>query len=248
MSLTKSRKFNQFISERRDEAYRILAKRYCSSFSDADIDDIFQKSAIVLYEKIDSGNLTKLKCRIKSDGVESVVERPVLADDAKTTLKCYFIEILHRQALKEWGKKNNNQSDTEKKREEKNLELAKEWGMSLSEFTEMLNGSTGHHKADVRIKKEEIDAEISDGKLEELSKACESADNSMYRDIMLQALETLPTRCRDLLSYYSQKIRWADIAAKFGIEGGANSAKSSASQCRKTLSIRCHELERKYYE
>ena len=148
---------------------------------------------------------TKLKCRIKKEGIESDIELPVLDNKANPTLFSYLVEICYRQMLKFTTKKHN------------------------------------------RIKIIEMDDEsISNEQTLEILNVCSETDNSIYKEILSEGLSTLAKRCRELLgSYYAHKTNWSDIAAKLGIEGGADSAKSAASRCKKTLKERCLEIERK---
>lgn len=210
MEITDSRLFNKFISSSREGALKILSQRFTIPLDEAEKEDVFQESAIALYEKIEAGNLTTLKCKIKKEGLVSEVDLPVLDNEATPTLFSYFVEICYRQMLKSINKRFNP-------------------------------------RGDARIKIIEMDDEaISNEQVLEILNVCSEEDNSIYREILYQALDTLAKRCRELLgSYYAHKTSWAEIASKLGIEGGADSAKSAASRCKKTLEKKCHEIERK---
>ena len=96
MEITNSKKFNRFISGKREDALRILSSRINFPLSDDEKSEVFQDSAIALYNKIDKGILTKLICEQKHNGVCSKIELHVLADEAKPTLLSYFVEICYR--------------------------------------------------------------------------------------------------------------------------------------------------------
>ncbi len=210
MEIADSRLFNKFISSSKEGALKILSQRFTIPLDEAEKEDVFQESAIALYQKIETGNLTTLKCKIKKEGLVSEVDLPVLDNEATPTLFSYFVEICYRQMLKSINKRFNPIGDA-------------------------------------RIKIIEMDDEaISNEQVLEILNVCSEEDNSIYREILYQALDTLAKRCRELLgSYYAHKTSWAEIASKLGIEGGADSAKSAASRCKKTLEKKCHEIERK---
>ncbi len=249
MELTASKKFNRFISEKRDDVCKILNKRLGYPLAKSKMDEIFQNSAIILYEKINSGNLKMLRCKVKIDGIDSEIELPVLADEANHTLLSYLVEICYRQTLKYNAKKHNNKGDLTKKYKENIKIMATESGMSESEFTDMLGGYSGFMNGESQFREIEMDGEISNEQYMEILNMCSEADNSIYKEIVSQALDALATRCRELLSsYYAHKrMTWSDIASRFGIQGGANSAKVSAGRCRERLTQRCHEIEREQY-
>lgn len=246
MDITKSKRFNSFISQKRDDAFRILTNRLNFSLSNDEKAEVFQDSAIALYKKIDSGILTKLKCKQESNGIKKEVEFSVLADEATPTLFTYFVEICYRQALKlkekKYGKGANSLSSKKAKHN-----LMESYGVIKdNDFEELTLNYTGYQKENVHKKYIEMDGTISNDQCKAILNVCNETDNSIYREIISQALDTLASRCKDLLgSYYSHKTNWSDIAAKLGINGGADSAKSAASRCRKTLFERCHEIERK---
>ena len=246
MDITKSKKFNSFISQKRDDTFRILANQIKFSLSDDERSEIFQDSAIALYNKIDNGVLTKLKCKQESNGLKKEIELPVLADEATPTLLTYFVEICYRQALKLKEKKYGEGSNALSSKKAKHV-LMESYGVTKeNDFAELTLNYSGYQKESTHKKYIEMDGKISNEQCSAILNICSESDNSIYREIVSQALETLAPRCRDLLnSYYSHKSNWSDIASKLGINGGANSAKSAASRCRKTLFERCHEIERK---
>lgn len=247
MEITDSKKFNKFISSSKDGALKILSQRFTIPLDEAEKEDVFQESAIALYEKIEAGNLTTLKCKIKKDGIVSEIALPVLDNEATPTLFSYFVEICYRQMLKSIERRFNTKGDAKKKYEDIIESMAGETGMSNEKIKEMLAGYSGIVDNDTRIKKIEMDDEaISNEQVLEILNVCSEEDNSIYKEIMYQALDMLAKRCRELLgSYYAHKTSWAEIALKLGIEGGADSAKSAASRCKKTLEKKCHEIERK---
>lgn len=245
MDITNSRKFNKFISDSKEGALKILSKRGLFSIDQAEKDDVFQEAAIILYEKIETGNLTTLNCKIKKDGLVSEIVLPVLDNEATPTLFSYFVEICYRQMLKSIEKRSNTKGDAKEKYEVEIQSMADETGMSKEEVKKMLADYSGVERG-TRIKKIEMDDDaISNEQVLEILNVCTEEDNSIYKEIMYQALDTLAKRCRELLgSYYAHKTSWADIASKLGIEGGADSAKSAAFRCKKTLEKKCHEIER----
>lgn len=246
MEITESIKFNKFISSSKEGALRILSKRFTVSLDEAEKEDVFQESAIALYEKIEAGNLTTLKCKIKKDGLVSEISLPVLDNEATPTLFSYFVEICYRQMLKSREKRFNTKGDAKKKDEEIIEKMVDETGMPKEKLKEMLAGYSGMMENGTRIRKIEMDDEaISNEQVLEILNVCSEEDNSIYREILYQALDTLAKRCRELIgSYYAHKTSWAEIASKLGIEGGADSAKSAANRCKKTLEKKCHEIER----
>ena len=249
MEITESRKFNKFISDSRDSILYILKKRISPNI-ETYFYDIFQDSAIILYEKIESGNLTTLKCKNKSeeDG-ESYIEIPVLASAANKSLMSYLTEICYRQTLKYYSKKHNNSGDLNKKYKEQLQSQAKDAGMSVEEYVDVMGGYKGFMDADHQLKEIEMDGDISNEQYLEILNVCSEKENSIYQEIVSQALDTLATKCREILKgYYTDKrTSWHDIAHRFGIQGGANSVKVSAGRCRKRLTQKCHEIERLQY-
>lgn len=247
MEITNSKKFNKFISEKREDTFRILSSRIKFPMSKDEKSEVFQNSAIALYNKIDKGILTTLKCRQKHDGLIQDVELPVLADEATPTLLSYFAEICYRQALKLKEKKYGegvNASSSKKAR----LFLMKSLGMAKdNDFADLTLNYTGYQKEESSKQYVEMDGSISNEQCMEILNMCSESDNSIYREIMSQALDTLATRCRELLgSYYAHKrTTWSEIASLFDIKGGASHAKVAAQRCRERLTEKCHEIERK---
>lgn len=248
MEITESRKFNKFISDCRDDVLRILKDRISPSI-ETGFQDIFQDSAIILYKKIESGNLTTLRCKVKSEDGYSYIETPVLANAANKSLMSYLTEICYRQTLKDYSKKHNNNGDLNKKYKERLQSLAQDAGMSVTEYVDVLGGYKGFMDAEHQFKEIEMDGEISNEQYLEILNVCSEKENSIYQEIVSQALDTLATKCREILKgYYTYKrTSWQAIADKFGIKGGANSVKVSAGRCRERLSQKCHEIERMQY-
>ena len=67
------------------------------------------------------------------------------------------------------------------------------------------------------------------------------------KHLVKEALSKMPTKCQNLLkSYYFDELSWSVIADKFEIKGGADSAKTQASKCRKGFDEKNQELKRLY--
>lgn len=248
MEIAESKKFAKFVSDNKDTVYSTLS-RWVKLLPEADMEDIYHKSAMVLYEKIDNKILTTMEVKSQLNGIEMITQLPVLSEGADASLLKYFVEICKRQILKFVGKKKNIHKSKDALEKEGIRSMAEATGMSEADVTEMLAGYTGFMKSDYSIKEIELDGCISDGQWKEILEMCEETDNSRYQRILSLALDSLAQRCRKLLrSYYAQKTSWADIASLLGINGGANSAKVAASRCRKTLFQKCHVIEREYHE
>jgi len=116
-----------------------------------------------------------------------------------------------------------------------------------NEFADLTLNYTGYQKEDTHKQYVEMDGTISNEQCQEILNVCSETDNSIYREIMYQALDTLATRCKELIStYYTHKrTSWSEIASLFEIKGGANHAKVAARRCRERLFEKCHEIERK---
>lgn len=247
MEITNSKKFNKFIYGKRADAFRLLSSRIKFPLSEDEKSEVFQDSAIALYNKIDKGILTKLTCKQKNNGVSSEIELHVLADEATPTLLSYFVEICYRQALKlkerKYGKGSNAESSKKAKQIlMESLDIKKE-----NEFADLTLNYIGYQKENVRNQYIEMDGAISNEQCQEILNVCSESDNSVYREIMSQALDTLAKRCKELLgTYYAHKrTTWSEIASLFEIKGGANHAKVAAGRCRERLTEKCHEIERK---
>lgn len=247
MEITNSKKFNRFISGKREDALRILSSRINFPLSDDEKSEVFQDSAIALYNKIDKGILTKLICEQKHNGVCSKVELHVLADEAKPTLLSYFVEICYRQALKLKEKKFGKGASASSSKKTKRVLMESLGIKKENEFADLTLNYTGYQKEDTHKQYVEMDGTISNEQCQEILNVCSETDNSIYREIMYQALDTLATRCKELIStYYAHKrTSWSEIASLFEIKGGANHAKVAARRCRERLFEKCHEIERK---
>lgn len=247
MEITESKRFSQFVSKKKDIVYKKLSK-LVQLLPEADMEDVYHESAMVLYEKIDNKILTEMAVKSQLNGIEMITQLPVLSEEADSSLLKYFVEICKRQILKFIGKKKNIQKSKDALLKEEISSIAINTGMSETAVTDMLAGYTGFMKPNNVTKEIELDDCISDGQWKEILAMCDETDNSMYQRILSQALDSLAQRCRELLrSYYAEKTSWANIAALLEINGGANSAKVAASRCRKTLFQKCHDMERKYY-
>ena len=247
MEITNSKKFNKFISGKREDTFRILSSRIKFPMSDDEKSEVFQTSAIALYNKIDKGILTTLKCRKDYKGLSQDVELPVLADEATPTLLSYFVEICYRQALKLKEKKYGEGVNASSSKKAKQVLMESLSVVKDNEFAELTLNYTGYQKETSSKQYVEMDGTISNEQCKEILNVCSETENSIYREIMSQALDTLATRCRELIgSYYAHKrTTWSEIAALFEIKGGANHAKVAAQRCRERLTEKCHEIERK---
>ena len=119
MDISAYRKFNQFILNKRDDVEKILnnkLKDFPIKISKDDKATIFQDSAIVLFEKINSGNMKTINC--------SGVEYPVFDNTAARSLLSYYIEICYRQTYKFLEKKSLNPNKN-KQTEKKKLDLSR---------------------------------------------------------------------------------------------------------------------------
>lgn len=247
MEITNSKKFNKFISRKREDIFRILSSRIKFPMSDDEKSEVFQNSAIALYNKIDKGILTTLKCRQEYKGLSQDVELPVLADEATPTLLSYFVEICYRQALKLKEKKYGEGANASSSKKAKQVLMESLGVVKDNEFAELTLNYTGYQKETSSKQYVEMDGTISNEQCKEILNVCSETEISIYREIMSQALDTLATRCRELIgSYYAHKRKtWSEIAALFEIKGGANHAKVAAQRCRERLTEKCHEIERK---
>lgn len=69
---------------------------------------------------------------------------------------------------------------------------------------------------------------------------------SEKKQLVHEALEEMPTKCKDLLwSFYADELSWATIAQQFGMKN-ADSAKSQASRCRRSFKEKYNTLRLRY--
>lgn len=93
------------------------------------------------------------------------------------------------------------------------------------------------------------DNKVSMKKVDQILQIKQEEDEAIEekKNMVGMALEKMAVKCQMLLwSYYADELSWATIASMFGLKN-ADSAKTSASRCRKKFKEKFHELKKEQY-
>ena len=239
MDISYSEKFTQFLLKHKDDIKRLYEYKLNNSklkdlLSDSDKDEVFQKSAIILWDKIDRKKLTTLKCGDR--------DYPVFDNNAVRPLLSFFIEIFYRQAYKYIERKYKGGTNHAQRIKKLIKIIAGDIGMKESDFMELIMGHTEYICPESNGYEIDLDGPVSIKQTNEILEACAEYETSDFTERKIKLVQTMlkemTPQCRTLLwNHYAKGLSWSEVAGMLEKITTMNSVKISGRRCIK-----------KYYE